>query len=113
VQLLGTRGSRTRYTDLRYGGTPERAVISPRTRLRPSSSPKCARGSALWHEGRFVHDGAGRALARAEYRNIRWARTRYTGLRSYGTPQRAGHFAACEAPGEFVGEVRAGPRALI
>jgi hypothetical protein len=43
----------------------------------------------------------------------RWAWTRYTGLRSYGTPQRGGHFAAYEAPGEFVGEVRAGLRALM
>ena len=38
----------------------------------------------------------------------RWARTRYTDLRYYGAPQRGGHFAAYEAPGEFVGEVRAG-----
>jgi pimeloyl-ACP methyl ester carboxylesterase len=43
----------------------------------------------------------------------RWARTRYTDLRYYGTPQRGGHFAAYEAPPEFVTEVRAGLRALL
>jgi pimeloyl-ACP methyl ester carboxylesterase len=42
----------------------------------------------------------------------RWARTRYTDLRYYGTPAHGGHFAAYEAPGEFVTEVRAGLRAL-
>jgi hypothetical protein len=42
----------------------------------------------------------------------RWARTRYTDLRYYGTPQRGGHFAAYENPAEFVTEVRAGLRAL-
>jgi epoxide hydrolase len=42
----------------------------------------------------------------------RWARTRYTDLRYYGTPQRGGHFAAYENPVEFVTEVRAGLRAL-
>ena len=51
----------------------------------------------------------------------RWARTRYTDLRyygtperggPYGTPERGGPFAAYEAPGEFVAEVRAGLRAL-
>src|SRR5260370_23900671 len=42
----------------------------------------------------------------------RWARSRYTGLRYYGTPAHGGHFAAYEAPGEFVAEVRAGLRAL-
>ena len=43
----------------------------------------------------------------------RWAQTRYTDLRYYGTPERGGHFAAYEAPGEFVAEVRAGLRALV
>jgi epoxide hydrolase len=42
----------------------------------------------------------------------RWARTRYTDLRYYGTPQRGGHFAAYENPAEFVTEIRAGLRAL-
>jgi hypothetical protein len=42
----------------------------------------------------------------------RWARTRYTDLRYYGTPQRGGHFAAYENHAEFVTEVRAGLRAL-
>ena len=42
----------------------------------------------------------------------RWARTRYTDLRYYGTPQRGGHFAAYENPAGFVTEVRAGLRAL-
>ncbi|MBU3064350.1 hypothetical protein KO481_22800 [Nocardia sp. NEAU-G5] len=28
----------------------------------------------------------------------RWARTRYTDLRYYGTPTRGGHFAAYETP---------------
>jgi epoxide hydrolase len=43
----------------------------------------------------------------------RWARTRYTDLRYYGTPQRGGHFAAYENPTEFVTEVRAGLRSLL
>ena len=43
----------------------------------------------------------------------RWARTRYTDLRYYGTPQRGGHFAAYEAPAEFVAELRAGLRAFL
>ncbi len=43
----------------------------------------------------------------------RWARTRFTGLRYYGTPAHGGHFAAYEAPAEFVDEVRAGVRALV
>jgi hypothetical protein len=43
----------------------------------------------------------------------RWARTRFTDLRYYGTPARGGHFAAYEAPAEFVAEVRAGLRALV
>src|SRR4029077_2319759 len=34
----------------------------------------------------------------------RWRRTRYTDLRYYGTAARGGHFAAYEAPGEFVTE---------
>jgi epoxide hydrolase len=42
----------------------------------------------------------------------RWARTRFTDLRYYGTPAWGGHFAAYEAPSEFVTEVRAGLRAL-
>ena len=42
----------------------------------------------------------------------RWARTRFTDLRYYGTPARGGHFAAYEAPAEFVAEVRAGLRGL-
>jgi hypothetical protein len=42
----------------------------------------------------------------------RWARTRYTNLRYYGTPERGGHFAAYEAPADFIAEVRPGLRAL-
>jgi hypothetical protein len=42
----------------------------------------------------------------------RWARSRYTDLRYYSTPAHGGHFAAYEAPGEFVAEVRVGRRAL-
>jgi pimeloyl-ACP methyl ester carboxylesterase len=42
----------------------------------------------------------------------RWARTRYTDLRYYGTPKRGGHFAAYEAPDEFIAEVRAALRSL-
>jgi pimeloyl-ACP methyl ester carboxylesterase len=42
----------------------------------------------------------------------RWARTRFTDLRYYGIPARGGHFAAYEAPAEFVAEVHAGLRAL-
>jgi epoxide hydrolase len=42
----------------------------------------------------------------------RWARTRFTDLRYCGTPVRGGHFAAYEAPAEFVAEVRAALRAL-
>jgi hypothetical protein len=43
----------------------------------------------------------------------RWARTRFTDLRYYGTPKRGGHFAAYETPAEFVAQVRAGLRALV
>jgi hypothetical protein len=43
----------------------------------------------------------------------RWARTRFTDLRYYGTPARGGHLAAYEAPSEFVTEMRAGLRALF
>lgn len=42
----------------------------------------------------------------------RWARTRFTDLRYYGTPARGGHFAAYEVPAEFVAEVRKGLSAL-
>jgi hypothetical protein len=42
----------------------------------------------------------------------RWSRTRFIDLRYYGTPARGGHFAAYEAPAEFVTEVRAGIHAL-
>jgi epoxide hydrolase len=42
-----------------------------------------------------------------------WARTRFTDLRYYGIPAWGGHFAAYEAPAEFVAEVRAGLRALL
>jgi hypothetical protein len=42
----------------------------------------------------------------------RWAQIRYTDLRSYTTPW-GGNFAAYEAPGEFVAEVRAGLRPLV
>jgi pimeloyl-ACP methyl ester carboxylesterase len=38
---------------------------------------------------------------------------RYTDLRYFGTPARGGHFAAYEAPDEFVAEVRAGLHALV
>jgi hypothetical protein len=34
-------------------------AISPPTRLQPSSSPKCARDSALWHECRSLCDASG------------------------------------------------------
>ena len=43
----------------------------------------------------------------------RWARTRFPELRYYGRPARGGHFAAYEAPAEFVAEVRAGLRILV
>ena len=42
----------------------------------------------------------------------RWLRTRFTGLRYYGTAAKGGHFAALEQPAIFVDEVRAGIRAL-
>ena len=42
----------------------------------------------------------------------RWLRTRFTGLRSYNSVARGGHFAALEQPAIFVDEVRAGIGAL-
>ena len=42
----------------------------------------------------------------------RWARTLYTDLRYYGTPEWGSHFAAYEPSAEFVAEVRSGLRAL-
>jgi len=74
-----------------------------------------------WHSftssvGTFDEVPAPSAYSRFPADNValseRWARTRYTDLRYYGTPQRGGHFAAYEAPAEFVAEVRAGLRAL-
>jgi epoxide hydrolase len=74
-----------------------------------------------WHSlasrvGSFDEVPAPSAYSRFPADNVavseRWARTRYTDLRYYGTPERGGHFAAYEAPGEFVVEVRAGLRAL-
>ena len=75
-----------------------------------------------WHSlassvGSFDEVPAPSAYSRFPADNVavseRWARTRYTDLRYYGTPERGGHFAAYEAPGEFVAEVRAGLRALV
>ncbi len=75
-----------------------------------------------WHSlassaGTFGEVPAPAAYSRFPADNValseRWARTRYTDLRYYGTPERGGHFAACEAPAEFVAEVRAGLRALV
>ena len=74
-----------------------------------------------WHSlassvGSFDEVPAPSAYSRFPADNValseRWARTRYTDLRYYGTPARGGHFAAYEAPAEFVAEVRAGLRAL-
>jgi pimeloyl-ACP methyl ester carboxylesterase len=42
----------------------------------------------------------------------RWLRTRFTGLVYYSAAERGGHFAAFEQPELFVGEVRAGFRAI-
>ncbi|HEY2206355.1 MAG TPA: epoxide hydrolase [Pseudonocardia sp.] len=42
----------------------------------------------------------------------RWLRTRFTGLRYYGTAGKGGHFAALEQPELFVQEVRTALRAL-
>ncbi|MFJ4654329.1 epoxide hydrolase family protein [Nocardia sp. NPDC088792] len=75
-----------------------------------------------WHSfassvGRFEEVPAASAYSRFPADNValseRWARTRYTDLRYYGRPERGGHFAAYEAPAEFVAEVRAGLRALV
>jgi len=75
-----------------------------------------------WHSlassvGTFDEVPAPAAYSRFPADNVavseRWARTRYTDLRYYGTPKRGGHFAAYEAPAEFVAEVRAGLRALV
>jgi pimeloyl-ACP methyl ester carboxylesterase len=75
-----------------------------------------------WHSlassvGSFYEVPAPSAYSRFPADNValseRWARTRFTDLRYYGTPARGGHFAAYEAPAEFVAEVRAGLRALI
>jgi epoxide hydrolase len=74
-----------------------------------------------WHSlaasvGSFDEVPAPSAYSRFPADNValseRWARTRYTDLRYYGTPERGGHFAAYEAPAEFVAEVRSGLRAL-
>jgi len=74
-----------------------------------------------WHSlassvGSFDEVPAPSAYSRFPADNVavseRWARTRYTDLRYYGTAERGGHFAAYEAPGEFVAEIRAGLRAL-
>jgi pimeloyl-ACP methyl ester carboxylesterase len=75
-----------------------------------------------WHSlaasvGTFDEVPAPAAYSRFPADNValseRWARTRFTDLRYYGTPKRGGHFAAYEAPAEFVAEVRAGLRALV
>jgi epoxide hydrolase len=75
-----------------------------------------------WHSlassvGSFDKMPAPNAYSRFPADNVapseRWARTRFTDLRYYGTPARGGHFAAYEAPSEFVTEVRAGLRALV
>jgi len=75
-----------------------------------------------WHSaaasvGTFDEVPAPSAYSRFPADNValseRWARTRFTDLRYYGTPKRGGHFAAYEAPAEFVAEVRAGLRALV
>jgi pimeloyl-ACP methyl ester carboxylesterase len=75
-----------------------------------------------WHSlassvGAFDEVPAPSAYSRFPADNValseRWARTRFTDLRYYGTPKRGGHFAAYEAPAEFVAEVRAGLRALV
>ena len=75
-----------------------------------------------WHSlassvGSFDEVRAPSAYSRFPADNValseRWARTRFTDLRYYGTPGRGGHFAAYEAPAEFVAEVRAGLRALV
>jgi epoxide hydrolase len=75
-----------------------------------------------WHSlassvGSFDKAPAPSAYSRFPADNValseRWARTRFTDLRYYGTPARGGHFAAYEAPSEFVTEVRPGLRALV
>jgi epoxide hydrolase len=72
---------------------------------------------ARFELGRFDEVPAPSAYSRFPADNVarskRWALTRYTDLRYYGTPVRGGHFAAYEAPGEFVAEVRAGLRSLL
>jgi epoxide hydrolase len=79
-------------------------------------------GRLYWHSlassvGSFDEVPAPSAYSRFPADNValseRCAQTRYTDLRYYGTPERGGHFAAYEAPGEFVAEVRAGVRALV
>jgi epoxide hydrolase len=74
-----------------------------------------------WHSlassvGVFDEVAAPTAYSRFPADNValseRWARTRFTDLRYHGTPARGGHFAAYEAPAEFVAEVRKALRAL-
>ena len=43
----------------------------------------------------------------------RWAESRYKNIRYWNETERGGHFAAMEQPEIFVGEVRAGARALL
>jgi pimeloyl-ACP methyl ester carboxylesterase len=85
-----------------------------------AAAPSSAR--LYWHSlassvGSFDEVPAPSAYSRFPADNValseRWARTRFTDLRYYGTPKRGGHFAAYEAPAEFVAEVRAGLCALV
>ena len=81
--------------------------------LQVADARTCSR---LTQAGSFDEVPAPSAYSRFPADNValseRWARTRYTDLRYYGTPERGGHFAAYEAPAEFVAEVRSGLRAL-
>ena len=77
-------------------------------------------GRLYWHSrssvGTFDEIPTPSAYSRFPADNValsdRWARTRFTDLRYYGTPARGGHFAAYEAPAEFVAQVRAAIHAL-
>ena len=96
--------------------TPSREALWPAMNASAASSARLYWHSLTSSLEHFDEVPAPSAYSRFPADNValseRWARTRYTDLRYYGTPAHGGHFAAYEAPGEFVAELRAGLRAL-
>src|SRR5258708_39987266 len=104
------------------GGPFPRGGVSQNVMVYWLNAAAASSARLYWHSlassvGSFDEVPAPSAYSRFPADNValseRWARTRYPDLRYYGTPARGGHFAAYEAPGEFVAEVRAGLRALV